>query len=102
MSQMEIHYAQEWAALYVDGQLVEDTVGDTYHAVDEALERAGVKQVYDDAFMRGQTGYDGVAKTLVEVETYRLAREERLARAVALRADADALLSQAKQLEAEH
>jgi hypothetical protein len=96
--QLEIHYTgEEWAALYVDGQL--ERVGDTYLAEERAFELAGVKTVHDDAFMRGQSQASGVAKTLGEVEAYRVTREERKAEAQRLRDEAAKLLDQAGQLE---
>ena len=100
MSELELHYADEWAALYVDGELDASTVGDSYIAEAKALRILGVRIVQDDAFMRGQNARDGVAKNLDEVTAYREQRERRLAEAAKLRADAQALLDQAQALEA--
>lgn len=97
-SKMEIHYTgSEWAALYVDGKLVD--VGDAYLAEEEAFRRLGVKQVYDDSFMRGQTQREGVAKTLEEVEEYKTLRTERQRKADELRAEAARLAKEADELE---
>ncbi|MFY1595521.1 hypothetical protein [Micromonospora sp. WMMD737] len=96
---LEIHYAQGWAALYVDGQLDPNTVGDSYHAEEKAFELLGVKQVQDDAFMRGQIHRDGVAPTLDEVAAYRQARLDRLRTAAEKRRDAERLLAEAAELE---
>jgi polysaccharide deacetylase 2 family uncharacterized protein YibQ len=95
-SNIEIHEAGEWAAVYLDGRLV--LVGDSYHADEWLRERFGVKTVQDDTFMRGQTSRDGVAKTLDEVRDYAAARRERLNRAAALRAEAKRLEDEAARL----
>lgn len=94
---LEIHYAEEWAALYVDGALT--VVGDSYHAEEKAFELLGVQQIQDDAFMRGQTSSNGVAKTLEEVAAFRVDRTQREDRARALRAEAKRLLDAADELE---
>ena len=95
---IEIHYADQWAALYVAGQLI--VVGDSYLTEKKVLAILGVKTVQDDAFMRGQTARDGVARDLAEVETYRQRRENRKAEAARLRAEAERLLSEAEALDA--
>lgn len=97
--ELEIHYSGEWAALYVNGQLDPDTVGDSYHAEEKAFELLGVKQVHDDAFMRGQSSRDGVARTLDEVWRYFRTREHKRETAVQKRAEAERLLAEAKELE---
>lgn len=94
---LEIHYADDWAALYVDGEL--DRVGDSYLAEEKAFELLGVKVVKDDAFMRGQTRSDGVARTLSDVEAYRVQREEAKATAARLREEAARLAAEADRLE---
>lgn len=93
---LEIHYEEEWAALYVDGKL--ERVGDSYLAEERAFEILGVRTVQDDAFMRGQTSAEGVAKTLDEVEAYREDREQRTRRAAELRAQAAKLEQEARTL----
>jgi hypothetical protein len=93
---LEIHYADEWAALYVDGKL--DRVGDSYLAEERAFEILGVRTVQDDAFMRGQSHRDGVAQTLDEVREFAKDREAKRARATELRAEADRLLREAGEL----
>jgi len=97
--ELEIHYSGEWAALYVDGQLDPDTVGDSYHAEEKAFELLGVKQVHDSGFMRGQTQRSGVAQTLDEVSSYISERNDRLNEADLKRAEAERLLAEAKALE---
>lgn len=95
--ELEIHYAEEWAALYVDGKL--EIVGDSYLAEDKTFALLGVKQVQDDAFMRGQTTRDGVARTLQDVAAYRDARADRQDRANLLRREAERLLAEAEALQ---
>jgi DNA-binding CsgD family transcriptional regulator len=97
---LEIHYdgGGEWAALYVDGVLEVDTVGDNYHAEERAFELLGVKQVQDSPFMRGQKQRDGVARTLDEVTAYREQRDAAKAEAARLREQAAELLSRAAAL----
>jgi hypothetical protein len=93
---MEVHEAEDWAALYVDGKL--DRVGDAYLADERIREIVGVRTVQDDAFMRGQGGRDGVAQTVAEVEAYARERRERQERAAALRAEAARLEAEAAGL----
>ena len=97
MTDLEIHYDEEWAALYVDGKL--DRVGDSYLAEERAFELLGVKVFQDDAFMRGQKTREGVAQTLEEVREYQVLRDGRRNQIEALRKKAEDLLSQAKDLE---
>ena len=73
-AELEIHYSEDWAALYVNGTL--DIVGDSYLAEERAFDILGVNIVQDPAFMRGQTARDGVAQTLDEVADYKARREE--------------------------
>lgn len=96
--ELEIHYAEEWAALYVDGKL--DRVGDTYNTEERAFELAGVTTVQDAAFMRGQNYRDGVAQTLEEVREYAADRDRRLAEAADLERQAADLNARAKELKA--
>ena len=74
-SNIEIHEDEDWAAVYVDGNLVR--VGDAYLADEWLRTYFGVKTVQDDAFMRGQTSREGVAKTLDEVLDYARSRQKR-------------------------
>lgn len=96
---LEIHYSGEWAALYADGRLVTGTVGDAYLAEERAFALHGIKQVFDDGFMQGQTSITGVAQTLKDVEDYRLLRETSRIRAAELREQAQHLLNEAQELE---
>lgn len=93
---LEIHYADEWAALYVDGVL--DRVGDAGNTEERALALCGVVTVQDDAFMRGQDHAIGVAHTLDEVAAYRADRDANRRRAEDLRAQAAELLAEATAL----
>jgi len=94
---LEIHYADEWAALYLDGQLT--LLGDAYAAEQRALDLAGVTLVFDDAFMRGQDRATGVAPTLADIATYRTKRDADEAEANRLRRKAERLAERAAQLE---
>jgi hypothetical protein len=90
--QVQIHYADEWAAVYVDGQLDTNiSVGDAHNRNEAVFALFGVEQVVDEAFMRGQDQSDGVARTLDEITAYTTVRDERKARIAALRAEADKL-----------
>lgn len=99
MPKLEIHYADDWAALYIDGQLDPDTVGDKYNAEEKAFALLGVKQVHDNAFMRGQSQRSGVAPTLDDVAAYRWERDNKRDEAARLRQEAESLLARAKELE---
>jgi hypothetical protein len=94
---LQIHYADEWAALYVDGQL--ERVGDAYLAEERAFEVLGVAIIRNDAFMRGQDQRDGVAKTLDDVDAYRTRRDADRAEAARLRYEAARLTAEAALLE---
>jgi hypothetical protein len=93
---LEIHYADEWAALYVDGKL--ERVGDTYLAEERAFELLGVTTVQDSAFLRGQTSREGCAQNLDEVGAYRDARDTAIERARRLEAEAREALAMAEKL----
>ncbi len=97
MSEVEIHEADEWAAVYLDGKL--QRVGDAYLADEWVRSHFGVTTVQDDAFMRGQTGRGGVAQTLDEVEEYARQRAARRAEVDRLRAEAARLEDEARDLE---
>ncbi|TDC26879.1 hypothetical protein E1211_29730 [Micromonospora sp. 15K316] len=98
---LEIHYFDGWAALYIDGQLDGNSVGDEHIAEERAFGLLGVKQVYDSAFMRGQNQRAGVAPTLDDVAAYRQDRETRAADAAEKRKEAERLLADAAALEAQ-
>lgn len=95
-SNIEIHEDGDWAAVYLDGRLIR--VGDAYLADEWLRAHFGVTTVQDDAFLRGQTSREGVAKTLDEVRDYAQSRQERLDRAAALRAEAQRLEDEAQQI----
>lgn len=96
---LEIHYAADWAALYVDGKL--ERVGDSYLAEERAFEMLGVTVVHDDAFMRGQSQRMGVADTLEEVAEWRTQRDQLLEQADQLEAQAEAARETAAELRAQ-
>src|SRR5690242_16462444 len=98
MSSIEIHEADDWAAVYLDGKL--QRVGDAYLADEWVRQHFGVTTVNDDAFMRGQTKREGVASTLEEVEAFRTRRDANKARAAELRSEADRLIREAVWVEA--
>jgi hypothetical protein len=97
MPDMQIHYEDEWAALYVDGKL--DRVGDARNTEERAFELLGVTIVQDDAFMRGQTSRDGVARTLADVDAYADTRDAALREAARKIEQAKALLAEANRLD---
>lgn len=97
MAELEIHYADEWAALYVDGEL--DIVGDAYLTEHRAWTIAGVKVVHDRAFMRGQNKASGVARTVAEIDLYKTDLDARIISAQKLREQAANLVAQAESLE---
>ncbi len=100
MTTYEIHHAEEWSAVYMDGKLVSGP-GDSYLQHEWLLEHFGVEQVQDDAFMRGQNRAEGAAQTIDEVEAYRLDRDAALMKADRLRREAAALVAKAADLESE-
>lgn len=86
---------EEWSALYVDGKL--ERVGDTYLIHERVYELAGVEEL-DGNFLLGGKSYSDAANTIEEIKTYESAKAEKLARAAELRAEADKLTEEAKQL----
>lgn len=94
MAKMEIHYSGDWGALYVDGVLDVDTVGDSYHAEERALELCGVTRVHDSDFLRGGKSRGDAAGTLDAIKRWQDSRARLLAEAKALR-------QRAAELEAE-
>ena len=88
----------EWTAVYLDGEL--ERVGDHYLADEWLHDYAGVKVVDDSGFMRGGNSYNDVARTLNEVHEYMRSREDKLAEAASLRAQAAEFLQRATELEA--
>lgn len=94
---IEFHQYDDWTAVYLNGNLVR--VGDSYLADEWLQSRFGVKVVQDDAFLRGGNSRDGVAQTLDELAAYRAERDERHATAARLRAEAQALLERASEMD---
>lgn len=87
----------EWSALYVNGVL--DRVGDHYVTEERVYELTGVTVEQTEDFMRGGDKRADVAPTLVDVDAYRVKREETERRAAALRDQAQALLEEAVLLD---
>lgn len=101
MPDLEIHYDPkgEWAALYVDGKLDYDTVGDSYHAEERALALCGVKLVENSPFLRGGNQREHAAPTVADIDEYRQRMAEREQRAAELRAEAQRLMDEANGLD---
>ena len=99
---LEIHYDGDgsWAALYVNGKLVPETVGDVYHAEEEALRRSGVHLVHESDFLMGGDQCEDAAETLKDIDAYTFAKQERLEHAQELRDQAAEILAVADRLEA--
>jgi hypothetical protein len=100
MTAMEIHYSEGWAALYVDGKLHGEP-GDSYLAEEQAFALLGVKQIQDDAWLRGGNGHGepAPARTTDEIDEYRRARQARLDKAQAKRDQAARLIAEANALD---
>ena len=62
-----------WAALYADGYL--EHRGDRESLEREALRMLGVRTVVSDDFLQGSDSPEEMARTLDEIEEYRLLRE---------------------------
>jgi hypothetical protein len=92
----ELHYADGWAALYVDGKL--DMVDSVLHSGARALALLGCPLLKDASFMLGQDGVQGVAQTVTAVNEYRAERDAAVARAELLRTQAATLLAEADSL----
>lgn len=96
--QVDLLAAEEWSALYINGELTD--VGDTYWVEEQLFAYIGVEQDVDDSFMQGQKDREGVAQTLDEVKAYRNRVEEAERQAAELRRQADELERQARELRA--
>jgi hypothetical protein len=93
----------DWSALYVDGKL--HKVGDHY-LIDEAIQvLVGVEEHQSEDFMKGGNDYSDVAKTLDELNAWvakrdsnaaDASREEKLAKAAELIAEAEKLRQEAQ------
>lgn len=88
----------EWSAIYLDGKL--QRVGDHYLADEWIREHFGVETVQSNDFFlgRGDQRRD-VADTVEQIQAYTAERSARLAKAYALREQAEALEAEAEQLE---
>jgi len=89
--------AEEWSALYVDGDL--RIVGDSYLIDEEISTIYGVEEIDSDVFLRGGNTREDVAKTLDEVYNYQEQQNKNLQEAEKLRAEANKLMEMAKALE---
>lgn len=94
MPKLEIHYADDYAALYFDGVL--DREGKVHNVEERAFFLLGVKQVVDDAFLGGN---EKAYITLAEVHQYHAERENNKVLAAELRKQAEDLLNKARVLE---
>jgi hypothetical protein len=97
---IQIHRADEWSGLYVDGELIRH--GDHYLADEALYEMFGVQIVDDPAWLLGGDGVrpHAPAEFLAEVEAYAEACRERERQAAGLEAQAAELERQAKELRA--
>ncbi len=97
MASIQVHYTDDKStlALYVDGALKK--IGPQQEVLDTAIMLLGIKQVFDDDFMRGQDTYAGVAKTLDEIRAYKATVNA--ANVEAMRRKAAELLAEADNLE---
>jgi hypothetical protein len=99
---IQIHYADNWAALYVDGKLHRDrhgaTIGDSHNVEETLFELLGVTVAQDDSFLLGQDRRDGAATTLEEIEEYRAARRARADVVAEMREQAAKLVREADAL----
>lgn len=92
------HGDNEWSALYIDGKL--DRVGDHYLNEERIHAIFGVEDIYDEEefWMRGDYTGSNVAESIEEIEEYKSRCLTAEARAAALRAQADELIRQAKEI----
>lgn len=95
---IEIHYAGDWAAVYLNSELI-DGPGDTDQRHEWLLRHFGVVQVHDSDFLMGGSQRKDAARTLGEMYEWQRERDERLSRAEELRLQAAELLEQAEALE---
>jgi hypothetical protein len=92
---VEVHEADKWSAVYLDGKLVRQAT--PYLANEWVRAHFGVVTVQDDAFLRGGSGAE-TAQTLDEVAAYARTRRDALDRAVELERQAEALIDEAQRL----
>jgi hypothetical protein len=93
---VEVHEADEWAAVYLEGKLVHQ--GERYLANEWVREHFGVVTVQDDAFMCGSDRREDVAQTLDEVAEYAAERATRAERAADLERRASEMFDEARRL----
>lgn len=98
MAKYELHVSpRDAAAFYEDGKLI--TVGHYDSTLERLAEYIGVEFVHDDAFMRGGSKWSDAASTLTAVNEFREKRARQVETAERLRAEAQALIEQARILE---
>jgi hypothetical protein len=96
----DVHIVQgtdDWSALYVDGKL--EAVGDHYVIQEKLLDLLEISWEQSNDFLQGGNYRQDVAETYDELLTYRAQRQNREARASALREKAQELIRQAAALE---
>lgn len=65
-----LYRGDDWSALYKNGKLIRDTVGDSYHADEKIREILGVVTIDNDDFFLGGNRREDVASSLDEIEEY--------------------------------
>lgn len=67
-AEVTLHTFGEWSAVYVNGRLVPDTVGDSYIASEWLLDRFSVREIPDSNFLGGtsRTAFG----TVEEIDAY--------------------------------
>ncbi len=104
MADIQVHYlhaqdsvppADETIALYVEGEL--KCIGPQADVLEKAIRLLGIKQVFDPDFMQGQETYQGAARTLEQIKSYKA--EKNRDEANELREQAAELLRKANELE---
>lgn len=91
--EIEIHRADEWSGLYLNGEL--QTYGDHHHAEEWLYERFGVKVVDNPSWLVNDKPYATLGEMREAQEKERLARIE----AAELREQAEALIQRANRLD---
>ena len=92
--------ADEWSALYRDGKLV--VIGDSYHSDYYLANYLKVEDIDSDDFLLGGSTRDQAAKTLQEIEEYRIdllrkSKDQDIAELEAKLSELEAKLSELKK-----
>lgn len=85
------------AAFYVDGERAH--VGHYDDTLEQVVSDLGVEVVHDNAFMRGGHKWSDSAPTIAAIDEFREKRARQVETAERLRAEAQALIEQARILE---